>query len=104
MQEADAALLNGTHGATVLTHLAGKPVMQFPIVLEQELNARATARLGAGRIGTMQPSPALAEELQEFLQNDSYANVARQFAAKYANHSPDEQREDAIRTLENLLK
>ncbi len=46
--ECDAAILNGTHGSTLLMHLSGKPVLQLPIYLEQEVNARATVRLARG--------------------------------------------------------
>ena len=48
---ADEAVLNGTHGSTVLTLLAGKPILQLPLVLEQDRTRRATVRLGRGRAG-----------------------------------------------------
>jgi hypothetical protein len=103
IQESDLAILNGTHGSTLLTLLAGKPILQFPIVLEQELNSRATVRLGVGAMGSMHPSQALEGELQSFLQSEAYAESARQFAARYANHSPDQQCEQAVERLAEML-
>ena len=100
--ECDAAILNGTHGSTVLALLAGKPVLQFPIFLEQELNARAAVRLKAGVMGSMKPSPALAAEVQAIVRFDEYGESARQFAAKYARHCPDEQCEEAVGRLAEL--
>ena len=46
--ECDLAILNGTHGSTVLTLLAGKPVMQLPLVMEQELNMPGRRWFGSG--------------------------------------------------------
>ncbi len=100
--ECDAAILNGTHGSTVLALLAGKPVLQFPIFVEQELNARAVVRLKAGVMGSMKPSPALAAEVQAIVRFDEYADSARQFAAKYARHCPDQQCEAAVARLAEL--
>ena len=47
-RECDAAILNGGHGATAEMLLAGRPLVQIPLALEQELTAQAVKRLGAG--------------------------------------------------------
>jgi hypothetical protein len=103
IQQSDLAILNGTHGSTVLALLAGKPVLQFPIVLEQELNARATVRLGAGAIGSMRPSLSLEGELRGFVESESHADAASRFAARYVGHSPDQQCEQAVVRLAEML-
>src|SRR5436309_6983197 len=47
-RECDLAILHGTHGSTAAMLLAGVPVMQLPIFLEQGLLADAVCRIGAG--------------------------------------------------------
>ena len=88
--ECDLAILNGTHGSTVLTLLAGKPILQLPLVLEQELNARATVRLGAAQASLRAAQNALAAALSSMLQSDACAEAARHFAALCAAFAQEE--------------
>ncbi|MGA2031912.1 MAG: hypothetical protein ABSG68_06635 [Thermoguttaceae bacterium] len=101
--ECDLAILNGTHGSTVLTLLAGKPALQLPLVLEQDLNARATVRLGAGARVSPWQGQGLAVALSGLLQSDAYTEAARRFAARYAQHSPREESQRAVADLLSLL-
>ena len=59
-----------------------------PLVLEPELNARATVRLGAGASTSPVRGETLAAALSGFLQSDACADAARGFAARYAQHCP----------------
>ena len=101
--ECDLAILNGTHGSTVLTLLAGKPILQLPLVLEQELNARATVRLGAAQARLPWRKEGLAAALSGLLQSDAYAEAARRFAARYAQHSPCGEGRRAVAEVLGLL-
>ncbi len=89
--ECDLAIFNGTHGSTVLTLLAGKPVLQLPLVVEQELNTRATVRLGAARRTSAWRPEGMAMALSGLLQSEAYAQEAQRFAARHAQHSPQEE-------------
>ena len=101
--ECDLAVLNGTHGSTVLTLLAGKPILQLPLVLEQELNARATVRLGAGASTTPGRGEGLAVALSCVLRSEACGEAARRFAARYAQHSPREESRRAVAEVLDLL-
>jgi len=56
----DAAVLHSGQGATAAVLLAGKPILQIPLVLEQRLTAEATVRLGAGEVVNDRASDAQA--------------------------------------------
>ncbi len=101
--ECDLAIFNGTHGSTVLTLLAGKPLLQLPITLEGELNARATVRLGAGAMVFPWRGQGLEAALSSLLQSASYADTARRFAAKYGHHSPEDECQRAVADILTLL-
>jgi hypothetical protein len=47
-RDCDLAILNAGHGATASMLLAGKPILQLPLNLEQALTGIATARMRAG--------------------------------------------------------
>jgi UDP:flavonoid glycosyltransferase YjiC (YdhE family) len=102
--ECDLAVLNGAHGSTIFTHLAGKPILQLPLVLEQELNGRATVRLGAGACTTSTRGEVLATAFSGVLQSEAWAAAARCFAARYAQHSPREESQRAVGEVLALLE
>ena len=89
--ECDLAILNGTHGSTLLMLLHGKPVLQLPLFLEQELNAKATVRCQAGEISSPRKHDGLDAKLEALLHSDAHSAGAARFAAKYAGHDPQEQ-------------
>jgi UDP:flavonoid glycosyltransferase YjiC (YdhE family) len=100
--ECDLAVLNGAHATTITFHLAGKPVLHAPIFFEQGINATNTMRLGAGMIAFPRGVDRTAEQLRELLENPSYTDAARRFAARYAGFSADEEIADAVRRLDEL--
>ncbi len=102
-RECDLAILNGTHGSTVLTLLAGKPMLQLPLMLEQQLNARATVRLGAGASALAGQGETLAGALSGLLQSTACAEAASRFATRYAQHSPREESRRAVAEVLGFL-
>ena len=86
--ECDLAILHAGQGATAAMLLAGKPVLQLPIVLEQRMTADAVVRLGAGERAAPTDPAAVGEKLNSMLASDRYAEAARLFAAKYADFDP----------------
>ena len=101
--ECDLAIFNGSQGSTILTLLAGKPVLQVPLALEHELNARATVRMGAGEIASAAGGGSLAAGLSGLLQSDACGAAARRFALRYAGHSPAEESRRALADVLNWL-
>lgn len=101
--ETDVAVLNGNHATTILMLLAGKPVLQAPIFLEQAINARATERLQAGLSVVSGSQEEVAVKLMTLLQSSAYAEAARCFASKYARFDSHREICEAIASLEGML-
>jgi UDP:flavonoid glycosyltransferase YjiC (YdhE family) len=99
----DLAILNGGHGATASLLLAGKPLLEIPLNLEQSLNSAAVTRLGAGLTGDLnQPTQNITQFLA-LLQSDEYARAARRFAAEHVGFDPERQVERIVHRIESLL-
>ena len=104
-RESDLAVLNGGHGVTAEMLLAGKPILQVPLNLEQQMTADAVARMGAGgsapaRRGAPWQGSA---KLEALLTEDRYAQAARRFADRYAAFDRDKQRAAMLDRAEELL-
>lgn len=99
----DLAILNGGHGATAVMLLAGKPVLALPIHLEQALNGRALARLGAGLSAEIDRPELICSRLMTLLQRDEYALAARRFAVRYSDFDPQQSIRLTVERLEGLL-
>jgi hypothetical protein len=100
--ESDLAILHAGQGTTAAMLLAGKPVLQLPMVLEQRLTADATVRLGAGERATPTDAAAVAEKLDGMLGSGRYAEAAGVFAAKYAGFDAAAQVERMAARVEEL--
>jgi len=82
-KECDFAILNATHGATCSLLLAGKPILQIPLNLEQAITANRTASLGAAVCADKDDGLQMVSALN-FLRFDSQYSIAAQtFAASY---------------------
>ena len=79
-----------------MTLLAGKPILQLPFLLEQDLNARMTVRLGAGVSVSPGRGESLAAALLCVLQSQVCGEAAGRFALRYAQHSPGEESRRAV--------
>ena len=87
--QCDLAVLSGGQATTLALLLAGKPILQAPLFLEQALNAMATVRLGAGLIAFPGGVDRTGEQIAELLGSPQYTDAARKFEAKYAGFSPE---------------
>jgi len=101
--QCDLAILNGTHGTTVSMLLAGKPLLQIPLYLEQGLNSQAVERMGAGLTAAPNRPEQIAVKLMQLLGSDQYAQAANRFAARYADLVPARQVERMLTRIEALL-
>jgi UDP:flavonoid glycosyltransferase YjiC (YdhE family) len=97
-------VLHAGQAATAAMLLAGKPVLQIPLVLEQGLTAEATARLGAGIVVNHRAKdPAAAGRLLDVLVTDNrHTNAARRFARKYSAFNPADQLRRMVDRVEEL--
>ena len=84
-QGCDLAILHAGHGTTAAMLLAGKPILQLPIHVEQYHNALATERLGAGRMLLLNQGDRLPAVLDDLLTDRSAAASARRFAETHRN-------------------
>jgi UDP:flavonoid glycosyltransferase YjiC (YdhE family) len=99
MAEADFAILNGSHATTAAALLAGKPTLQFPLVLEQWLFASRICELGAGTLAGANGAAALPE-LVRCIASGEYAPAAHGFASKYARFEPTGAVNAAVEAIE----
>jgi UDP:flavonoid glycosyltransferase YjiC (YdhE family) len=100
----DIVVLNGTQGATAAALLAGKPVVQLPIYLEQVLIGLRTEALGAGRIASRADPAAVAKTVREVWEDPRYRTAARRFADRYHGFSADRAAADIASRLERRLR
>lgn len=87
-RDCDLAILNAGHGATAAMLLAGVPLLQLPIQIEQYHNAQATARLGAGINVALGDRQAFVAALDRLLNEPPFGQAAEDFARRYADHDP----------------
>jgi UDP:flavonoid glycosyltransferase YjiC (YdhE family) len=90
-RQCDLAILNGGHGATAAMLLAGKPVLEIPLALEQFLTANAVIRLEAGLSAPDTSPDEILARLDSLLELDYFAAAARRFASRYAAFKPQDQ-------------
>jgi hypothetical protein len=84
-RECDLAILNGTHGTTAAMLLAGKPSLQIPLYLEQQLSADNVVKMDAGLSAETNNEQRVVVQLETLLDNtDRFAPAAAAFAARYA--------------------
>ncbi|MCY3023979.1 MAG: hypothetical protein NTW87_33790, partial [Planctomycetota bacterium] len=93
------------HGGNVLLQflLAGKPVLLFPVTLENYIPCAAVQRLGAGVMVDRDDPSQFAPKLAELLNNERYTKAAQEFAARYAHLDLSQQGEKLARRIEELV-
>lgn len=102
-EECDLAILNGTHGTTLKMLLAGKPILQIPLVLEQGLTGVRVERMGAGlQQPGGNPAPIVAA-LDQMLDSPKFSTAAQSFAARYHDYDPAAKIDAYVARLERLL-
>lgn len=103
-QQCDFAVLNGGRGATAAMLLAGKPILQIPIFVEQMIVGQNVAGLGAGEVAQMDAPAQISEAFGRLLTCDRYACAAQQFARRYADFDPSAQVDRVVRRVEQLSR
>jgi hypothetical protein len=101
--ECDAAILHGSRGTTVCMLLAGKPILQLPLQLEQLLTANAVMGMGAGLSASPSEDGQVSMALSAFLQGDAFTAGARRFAQRYAGFDEGGLIERVVTRCEELL-
>ena len=99
----DVAILNATHGTTAELLLAGKPSLQIPLFLEQQLTADNVVRMGAGLTAEANRPDRVVEQLDRLLADGRYAEAARQFEERYADYNCLDQIDAMVEQIEQLI-
>jgi len=101
--ECDAAILNANHGTAIALLLAGKPMLQLPLYLEQGLLAGAITRLGAGLQAEVANPKQIIDQLTRLLESPQFANAAASFSSRYSTFNFGNELELMICRLEELI-
>jgi UDP-N-acetylglucosamine:LPS N-acetylglucosamine transferase len=102
-RECDVAILNAGHGATVSMLMAGKPILQIPLTLEQMLTGINTTRMQAGLVAEQNQPRETTTRLTALLDSEQLAAGARRFANRYADFDPEWQIERVVERIDALL-
>ncbi len=100
----DLAVLNGGHGTTTTMLLAGKPVLEIPLYLEQALTGRAVERLGAGLSAQIDRPEEINRKLNSLTGSPQYAEAARRFADRHADFDPQDSIARIVGRVRQLLE
>ncbi|MEO8487580.1 MAG: nucleotide disphospho-sugar-binding domain-containing protein [Betaproteobacteria bacterium] len=101
LDEAALCVCHAGGGTTAQSLLAGVPLLLLPSQAEQELNARAIERLGAGVAVVQGRAPG--EALARLLDEGHFRGAARSFAERHRGFSHERQTRDLCDTIERTL-
>ena len=101
--ECDVAILNANHGTAVALLLAGKPLLQLPIYLEQAMFARTINRMGAALQADIAKPQPIAAALQRLLTETSFTHNAKEFADRYKAYDQERENQQMVDRIEALL-
>ncbi len=87
--DADLAILNAGHGTTAEMLLAGTPILEVPLLVEQGMVADRVCAIGAGLQAPLDDSKTLLAALERMLHEASFRVRARAFAKAHAVYDPD---------------
>lgn len=100
----DLAITNANHGTTAALLMAGKPLLQIPLVPEQSMTARTVRRLGAGLDASPKQPEMIVERLRRRLAGGEFRQAAEGPAARFAGFDADRQRTAMWDAAERLLR
>lgn len=101
-EQCDVALCNANHGTTAHFLLSGKPVLSFPLYLEQQLIAGAVNKIGAGLAVNPQTARATGQSLKRLLEDSSFQQAAVRFSERNQGYPMDSYLERALGALSEL--
>jgi UDP:flavonoid glycosyltransferase YjiC (YdhE family) len=99
----DVAILNATHGTTAALLLAGKPSLQIPLYLEQQLTADNVAKMGAGLTAEADRPDRVLEQFERLLADNRFGAAARDFGERYADYKSVDQIDRMVERIERLI-
>ena len=102
-KQCDLAILNAGHGTTASMLLAGKPLLQIPLHLEQTHNGLITKRLGVAQSADAMRPADIAAGLNALLGSNSFANEAQRIANRYVDFDPQLQLRQFAERINQLL-
>jgi hypothetical protein len=103
VKESDIAILNASHGTTTAMLLHGKPILQIPVHMEQQLVAHRSFELGAALAANRTRADELARQLHRLIEVPQYRLSAQRFARQYAAHDAHEALQQMAAQIENAL-
>ncbi len=86
----DLAICHGGAGTTAAMLLAGKPLMVFPMQMEQTMGAHRLAAMGAGVALSAQASAQMPLLLRKALADPSLSQAAQGFAKRYQGYDQNQ--------------
>ena len=103
-EQCDLAISHAGHGMTSAMLLAGRPLLMFPMHLEQHLVSRNVVNYGAGLLVNQESqNPGYGEIVNRLLASPSFAERALSFAKKYSSFDPAKQVESIARRCEEII-
>lgn len=103
-RQCDIVINYGGHGVTALALLAGKPLLQIPIAVEQFLLASCVAKLGAGIFIPGGNQQIFIDAISSIIHKPQYRLQAEAFAHAHSKHSPRQLAERISTHLQSLLQ
>lgn len=104
LAESDFAVFNAGHGSTVTALLAGKPVLQVPLNMEQTMTSQRVCEMNAGeRIDALRPLN-YSEVVERILDIRPHQAAARSFADRYRGYDVATQVELLVDSVELLAE
>src|SRR5262249_54346752 len=103
VKECDTAVLNATNSTTAEFLLAGTPILNIPLFLEQVLTAHRVVDFGAGLAVAADRPDSMIESLLAVIHGDRYRHAAQTFARKYAGHDGTQSVKMVVSRVEELL-
>ncbi|HEY2630732.1 MAG TPA: nucleotide disphospho-sugar-binding domain-containing protein [Usitatibacter sp.] len=95
-----------SHGGNICpgSLMSGVPQLVFPTQYEQYLTAHRIAQIGAGAwLGPEAGPEAIAQTLEQVLDDPAVMQASRAYAARYASYSPAEQQRRILVRMDEIL-
>jgi UDP:flavonoid glycosyltransferase YjiC (YdhE family) len=103
-EQCDLAICHAGHGTTSAMLLAGRPLLMFPMHLEQFLLGQNVVNYGAGLLVNQEiQNPDYGELIHRLLKNPSFTERALSFAKKYSSFNPSKQVENIAKRCEQII-